>query len=191
MFNETSIGLGNLGDACDQYLPQIYATADRYGIDRGIALAQIKQESGCNPNATGPSTRYGTARGMAQFIDSTFAQWGASGQSPYDPEAALDAWGAYMRDLLNSYGGDYSLALAAYNAGPGNVDKYDGVPPFKQTTNYVANIMKALGIGNSTVAQSDQDWSSSDTDTLPPFETDTLKWFGVGAIAVAVYFLLR
>lgn len=188
MFNETSYGLG---DYCSDNLAAIYAAADKYGIDRGIALAQIKQESGCNPGAIGPATRYGTAKGMAQFIDSTFAQYGSG--SPFDPASALDAWGSYMKDLLAKYGGDYSLALAAYNAGPGAVDKYGGVPPYTQTTNYVAAIMKALGFGGGGSASATDTTATSPDVTSQPVDllSGMPAWLPVAALVVAAYFFLK
>lgn len=119
------------------------AAAQKYGIDPRIAVEQIRQESSFNPNATGPATRYGTAKGIAQFIDATARDYGLT--NPYDPALALDAYGRYMRDLLRMFGGDYRKALAGYNAGPGNVRKYNGVPPFRETQNYVSSILSRAG----------------------------------------------
>ena len=127
--------------SCSQYESLIYAAADRYGIRRDIALAQIRQESGCNPNARSGAG----AMGIAQFMPDTARRFGLT--NPYDPVAALDAWGRYMSWLLRRYNGDYSLALAGYNAGEGNVDKYRGVPPFRETRNYVSSILGAAGQG--------------------------------------------
>ncbi len=124
--------------------------AARYGLDESLVLAQINQESGFNPNAVGPATRYGTAKGAAQFIDGTWARYGKGG-SPFDPVAAADAYARYMTDLLRMFGGDWRLALAAYNAGEGNVKKYKGVPPFKQTQDYVRKILAAAGKGDSPI----------------------------------------
>ncbi len=65
---------------------------------------------------------------------------------PFDPVQNLDAGARYLSNLLKQFGGDTSLALAAYNAGPGNVNKYGGIPPFAETQNYVASILAALGV---------------------------------------------
>jgi hypothetical protein len=62
-----------------------------------------------------------------------------------DPETSLEYAAQYMRAMLDKFGNDYSLALAAYNAGPGNVQKYGGIPPFKETRDYVAKIMGGTG----------------------------------------------
>lgn len=121
----------------------VIEAARRHGLDERIALAQIKQESGFNPRATGPATKYGTAKGVAQFIDPTARRYGVS--DAYDPAQALEGWGKYMSFLLRRYDGNYALALAAYNAGEGNVDKHKGVPPFRETQNYVRVILGNAG----------------------------------------------
>ncbi len=115
------------------------AVARRYGIDERIAVAQIQQESGFRPNATSPAG----AQGIAQFMPGTWARFGSG--SPYDPAAAFEAWGRLMSYLLRRYNNNYSLALAAYNAGEGNVAKYNGVPPFTETRNYVRIILANAG----------------------------------------------
>jgi len=104
-----------------QLVDYLYRVADSFGIDRDKAYKQIEKESNFNPKAVGKKTRYGTAKGIAQFIDSTAAQYGL--QNPFDPYESFDAWGKYMSDLLLMFDGDYSKAMAAYNWGQGNVQK--------------------------------------------------------------------
>src|SRR5499427_3243564 len=108
--------------------------ANKYGIDPDIFVRQIQQESGFNPGARSPAG----ATGIAQFMPDTARGMGID---PTDPYAALDAAARLDASNLSKYGGDYSKALAAYNAGGGNVDKYGGVPPFQETQNYVSTIL--------------------------------------------------
>jgi hypothetical protein len=83
------------------------------GQSWNVAFCQINLESGFNPNAVGPQTAYGTAKGAAQFIDSTWQEYGSG--SPFDPNAAAQAYVDYMADLLDAAGGDYPTALYGYN----------------------------------------------------------------------------
>lgn len=117
------------------------------GIDPAILAAQLEAESSWNPNAIGPMTKYGTAKGMGQFIDSTWAAYGEG--SVFDPLNAIAAQGAYMGQLVQDFtelaqatGADrIALALAAYNAGPGAVAKHGGIPPYYETQQYVPKIL--------------------------------------------------
>jgi soluble lytic murein transglycosylase-like protein len=147
----------------EQLEQALYSAADRYGIDRGIAWRQINQESRFNPNAVGPMTRYGTAKGIAQFIDSTAREYGLTNQ--FDPIASFEAWGKYMRNLLRMFGGDYAKAVASYNWGQGNVqraaqnygaDWLSHAPA--ETRNYVAVI---VGQSGPAPTSSPDDYSGS------------------------------
>lgn len=115
--------------------------AEHYGIDPDLFINQIRQESGFNTNARSPVG----ATGIAQIMPATAKSWGVN---PNDPVASLDAAAKNMAGYINTYtkqGHDprtaHAMALAAYNAGPGAVQKYKGVPPYAETQNYVKRIM--------------------------------------------------
>ncbi len=135
------------------YGAEIDAAAAKYGIDPHLLAGLVKQESGFDPRA-----RSGVgALGLTQLMPQTAASLGVTDAT--DPVQALDGGAKYLRQQLDRFGGNVSLALAAYNAGPGNVTKYGGIPPFAETQNYVKNVLANAGMTASTPAV-----SSSPTD---------------------------
>ena len=118
----------------------IQQTATKYGLDPNLLSSVVQQESGGNPGAV---SKVG-AQGLMQLMPATAASLGVT--DPFDPQQNLDAGARYLSQLLSQYNGDTSLALAAYNAGPGNVAKYNGIPPFPETQDYVTNILAKLGL---------------------------------------------
>jgi soluble lytic murein transglycosylase-like protein len=131
--------------AAQQYLPQVQQAAARYGVDPALIEAVIQQESGWNPQATSASG----AAGLMQLMPATARGLGVS--DPYDPAQSIDAGARYLRGQLDRYHGDVRLALAAYNAGPGAVAQYGGVPPYPETQNYVAAVLQNMQRFGSTL----------------------------------------
>lgn len=117
------------------YANEITAAAQRHNVDPALLAALVKQESGFNPNATSPAG----AKGLAQLMPATARGLGVT--DPTDPAQALEGGAKYLRQQLDRFGGDEKLALAAYNAGPGAVQRFGGVPPYAETQHYVKTVL--------------------------------------------------
>jgi soluble lytic murein transglycosylase-like protein len=113
---------------------EIDAAAQRYGIDPALLKGLIRQESGFDPAARSSAG----ATGLTQLMPGTAA---SRGGAPTDPAQAIDGGARYLKQQLDRFGGDPSLALAAYNAGPGAVAKFGGVPPYGETQAYVQKVL--------------------------------------------------
>jgi soluble lytic murein transglycosylase-like protein len=111
--------------------------AQSQSVDPALVKAIIANESGFNANAT---SNVG-AQGLMQLMPGTAAGLGVA--NAYDPAQNVAGGTKYIKQLLDRFGGDVKLAVAAYNAGPGAVEKYGGVPPYAETQNYVQNVLSS------------------------------------------------
>ena len=109
--------------------------SDKNGLDEDFVKAVINQESGFNPNATS----HCGAMGLMQLMPSTAQGLGVT--NAYDAEQNIEGGTKYLKGLMDRFGNDKSLALAAYNAGPNAVKKYGGIPPYAETQNYVKKVL--------------------------------------------------
>lgn len=113
------------------YLAEIKAAAKKYRLDPALLAGLIKQESGFNPRIGSPAG----ALGLTQLMPGTAAELGVTDRT--NPRQSIDGGAKYLRQQLDTFGGDTTKALAAYNAGPYAVKKAGGVPPYAETQNYV------------------------------------------------------
>jgi soluble lytic murein transglycosylase-like protein len=121
------------------------------GVRSDLVRAVMQVESAFNPNAKSPKG----AMGLMQLMPATMRQYGV--RNAFNPVENVRAGVAYLRELLNRYSDNEELALAAYNAGPGAVDKHgQAVPPYRETQNYVAQINKMAGTGRRVEVRENQ-----------------------------------
>ena len=116
----------------------IQEAAARYNLDANLIRAVMRAESAFNPQAVSSVG----AQGLMQLMPGLSTQLGVT--DPFDPRQNIMAGARYLRQLLDAHRGNIRLTLASYNAGPGNVKRYKGVPPFEETRNYVRKITDFL-----------------------------------------------
>jgi soluble lytic murein transglycosylase-like protein len=132
---QAAAGLPASSIGAAQFEPSITAAASEFGVDPNLIKSVIQQESAFNPKATS----HCGAMGLMQLMPDTAKELGCN--DAYDSEQNIKSGTKYLKQLLDRFHGDTSLALAAYNSGPGNVEKYNGIPPIPETQNYVKNIL--------------------------------------------------
>ena len=147
-----------------KYSTEINRAATTYNIDPHLIAAVIQAESSFNPNAKSGAG----ARGLMQLMPATAKELGV--KDSYNVEQNIMGGVKYLAQQLKTFGGDLQKALAAYNAGAGNVRKYGGIPPFAETQNYVKKIMAEYGTGlataTATVTKQLSGWSGTITGKM-------------------------
>jgi len=121
--------------------PYIAIAAAEAGLEASLVKAVAQVESGLDPRAVSPKG----ARGLMQLMPQTASDYGVS--DPFDPLQNLRAGAGHLRNLLDDFDGDLTLALAAYNAGASAVRRHGGVPDFRETRDYVRRVLARLGRG--------------------------------------------
>jgi len=129
-----------------RYAADIQAASERHGVDGKLVEVVISVESAFNPRAV---SRKG-AQGLMQLMPKTAAQLGI--QNPFSPRENIEAGVHHLRQLMERYGGNLPLALAAYNAGAHAVDWYRGIPPYPETRQYVQRVLKLYRFGSEAAA---------------------------------------
>ena len=120
----------------NQFDPIISDASRKYGIEAPLIKAVIKAESDFDPNAIS----HKGARGLMQIMPMNYRLLNV--ENPFDPNQSIEGGARYLRDMLDRYNGSLHLSLAAYNAGPGAVDRHGGVPPYPETTEYIDRVMR-------------------------------------------------
>jgi soluble lytic murein transglycosylase-like protein len=128
----------SLDERLKSYSTFIAEASEKHGVNENLIKAVIATESGARPKAE--SAR--NAKGLMQLVDSTATEMGV--KNVWDPRENILGGAKYLSRLLEKFDGDEQLALASYNAGPANVIKHGGVPPFKETKEYVARVMNFM-----------------------------------------------
>jgi len=126
---------GSEGAGTSAYDAMIEQAAQRNGLDPAVLHGLIQQESAFNPNAQSAAG----ASGLTQLMPGTASSLGVA--NPLDPAQSIEGGARYLSQMMAQFGGNTSEALAAYNAGPGAVQQYGGVPPYAETESYVTKVM--------------------------------------------------
>ena len=170
--------------------PLIQATAQREGVDPALVRSVVQAESNFNPKAISPAG----AKGLMQLMDGTARTLGV--RDSFDPVQNVSGGVRYLRQMLDRYDGDERLALAAYNAGPGAVDQYRGIPPYAETQQYVKRVLQYRGTPapppaeTSQTSQTSQTWLTGLSELLGGGDVWSSAWPSAAAGGTAPFALL-
>lgn len=147
-----------------KYATAVKAVSNKYNLPEDIFAALVKHESGYKQSAVSPKG----AIGLTQLMPGTAKDLGVD---PNDPIANLEGGARYLRQQLDRFGGSVPLALAAYNAGPAAVERHKGVPPYKETQNYVASILRKAGYayGEGGLVKGSEESEDNEEEGAPKF----------------------
>jgi soluble lytic murein transglycosylase-like protein len=158
--------LPSFSKAKNAYDSMIRSAASRHGVSEGLIKAIMHTESGFNAAAQSPVG----AQGLMQLMPATAQRFNVN--NAFDPSQNIQAGAQYLSWLLKRFKGDIRLALAAYNAGENNVSKYGGIPPFRETQDYVQRVLSryqnlyAEGIGSASAIDKTKTLSDESTRDL-------------------------
>ena len=122
----------------NRYASYIHAASRKHGVSTGLVRAVIHAESAFNPHAVSPKG----AMGLMQLMPSSCHRYKV--KNPYDPQDNINGGTHFLSDLIRKYKGNLQLVLAAYNAGELTVEKYNGVPPYSETKNYIQRVLALM-----------------------------------------------
>lgn len=120
----------------------IHATAQKHDLNPALVAAVVRAESAFDAQAVS----HKGARGLMQLMPATASRFGVEGNAVFDPARNVDAGSRYLRWLADRFDGDLPRILAGYNAGEGTVDRYGGVPPYRETRGYIERVYRTLGL---------------------------------------------
>jgi soluble lytic murein transglycosylase-like protein len=146
------------------YGTALISASGRHGVDGLLLAAVVETESHFSARRVSPRG----AVGLMQVLPSTAAAFGKSGRDLYDPKVNLEVGTRYLGSLIEHFDGDLPLALAAYNAGPGAVVRHNGVPPYRETRQYVRKVLALYGEHRQSV------WGEE--EAAPPRSDETPLW---------------